>query len=226
MSDLLGTGSKNRWYPNSISSLKEHLCGYNVNQELCPHHRLIISNITYNLQYIEYLRKTLNELNLSDVIKVQTIKSFIVISTSIIEAIFFIICINEKLFSNSNWKEFKTVGSSEFDINQESYKSETKIWIKSANNDLENIKFEQMIKKIESKKVLDIESQFFKDLNQLRKLRNKIHLQEVKTITKTDYETFWVKDYFLSKKNLRLLLISSIFEGEHFKAELFDFLKI
>ena len=181
---------------------------------------------SYNIQYIQYLRKTLNELNLSKVLQIQTIKSFIVISTSIIEAVFYLICCNENLRKKLVWKEFKTIGKSEFKIDGKSLKSETKLFEKNEETGFQSMTFDQMIKKIETKKILKQENQFFKDLNHLRKLRNKIHLQETKTIAKTDYNSFWRPEYNLSKKNLRLLLLDEIFMEDQLNIELFEFLKI
>lgn len=225
MRKLIGSGYKERWYPIPISEIKSHLSKYVIDEELCPDSKYIIANISYNIQYIEYLRKTLNELNLSEVLQIQTIKSFIVISTSIIEAIFYLICCNENLRKKLVWKEFKTIGKSEFLINGKQIKSETKLFEKKIDSGFESMTFDQMIKKTETKKILKQENQFFKDLNHLRKLRNKIHLQETKTIGKTDYNSFWRPEYNLSKKNLRLLLLDKIFITDEWNIELFEFLK-
>jgi len=226
MSELIGSGSKERWYPISIHLIKNHLENYEINENHCPDSEYIIANISYNIQYIEYLRKTLNELNLSEVLQVQTIKSFIIISTSIIEAIFYLICCNENLRKRIVWKDFKVIGKSDFVLDSNSFKSETKLYKKNTEIEYESMTFDQMIKKIESKKILNQETQFFKDLNHLRKLRNKIHLQETKTIGKTDYKTFWRPEYNLSKKNLRLLLQDDLFMKNIWNIESFDFLKI
>ncbi|PKB43616.1 hypothetical protein AX016_1820 [Cellulophaga sp. RHA19] len=225
MSELIGSGHEERWYPIPIHKIKNHFSKYVIDEELCPDSKYIIANISYNIQYIQYLRKTLNELNLSEVLQIQTIKSFIVISTSIIEAIFYLICCNENLRKKIIWKEFKTIGKSEFLLDGKKLKSETKLFEKNADSGFESLTFDQMIKKIETKKILKQENQFFKDLNHLRKLRNKIHLQETKTIGKTDYNSFWRPEYNLSKKNLRLLLLDEIFKADEWNIELFEFLK-
>jgi len=154
MSKLIGNGSKERWYPIKIHNIKSHLSRYIINEELCPDSKYIISNISYNIQYIEYLRKTLNELNLSEVLQIQTIKSFIVISTSIIEAVFYLICCNEKLKKKKLWNEFKTIGKSEFMLEGKFIKSETKLFEKNVEVEFELLNFDQMIKKIEIKNML------------------------------------------------------------------------
>lgn len=82
MSQLVGENIRDRWYPNSVIELKDYLLSCKkLNNDLISG---FVSNLAYNIQYIEYLRKTLRELNLSTVLKTQTIKSFIITSFSII----------------------------------------------------------------------------------------------------------------------------------------------
>lgn len=222
MSNLIGKGYKERWYPNSISSIEIHLYKYKIDKENCPNEQAVRSNISYNIQYLEYLRKTLNELNLTSVLQIQTIKSFIVISTSIIEAVFYLICCQENLRKKLDWREFKITKTQNIIIDTFLINSETKVFEKIENVVYEELTFTQMTQKIENGKILDIDNQFFKDLNHLRKLRNKIHLQENVKVAKTDYKTFWLPEYKLAKKNLKLLLTNKIF-GEY-DIILFEFL--
>lgn len=48
-----------------------------------------MSNIAYNLQYLEYLQQTVKELSLSSVLLTQTYKSYIIVAVSVIESILF-----------------------------------------------------------------------------------------------------------------------------------------
>jgi hypothetical protein len=225
MSNLIGKNSHDRWYPNPIFKLKNHLEGYQTKTEFLEKND-IQANVCYNLQYIEYLRKTLNELNLSEVLQIQTIKSFIVISVSIIEAYFYIIVCNETLRKKIEWIENKTLNKSEFEIEKTKYHIESKLFKKTNGTAYEKPTFDFMIKTIESNNILKIDHQFFKDLNHLRKLRNKIHLQEIGEIGKTDYKSFWLPEYNLSKKCLKMFLINDLFIGKNFDSKLFDFLNV
>lgn len=224
MNKLIGKGSKERWYPNPIYKLKLHLSGYDLKVDQNPEFGDIKANICYNLQYIEYLRKTLIELNLSEVIIIQSIKSFIVISVSIIEAYFYLIFCNESLRKKLEWVEYKTLNKSDIVIENIQYRVESKLFKSNDMDIYEKPTFDQMIKAIEKKKVLNIDQQFFKDLNHLRKLRNKIHLQEISELGKTDYKSFWLPEYNLSKKCLRMFLTNDIFSGSWYDMKLFDFL--
>lgn len=223
MSNLIGNGSKERWYPNSMHWLRLHLSGYEIKSEEFPELIDIKSNVCYNLQYIEYLRKTLLELNLSQVIKIQTIKSFIVISVSILEAYFFIICKNQGFLKKKEWSDERTISKSNIELEGVKYKIEYKIYKKSDIVEYNKPTLEKLIKIIEGKRILEIDGQFFRDLNHLRNLRNKIHLQEIDN-GKTDYSSFWLHEYNLSKQCLRMFLTNKIFGGQYFNDSYFDFL--
>lgn len=74
MSELIGNGYEEKWYPIPKHKIKSHISKYVIDDELCPDSKFIIANISYNIQY---LRKTLNKLNLSEVLQIQTIKALL-----------------------------------------------------------------------------------------------------------------------------------------------------
>lgn len=224
MSNLVGKGSKERWYPNSMQSLRQHLSGYKINSDDFPELLDIKANVCYNLQYIEYLRKTLLELNLSEVLMIQTIKSFIVTSVSILEAYFYIICKNESLLKKVEWKEEKSISKSDLRIEDNKYRIESMLFKEIEELEYEKPTLDKLNKIIERKNLLNLDHQFFKDLNHLRKLRNKIHLQEISESGGTDYRSFWLPEYNLSKNCLRMFLLNDIFKGGYFNANYFNFL--
>ena len=223
MSNLIGNDYKERWYPIRVSTLHNHL--FNANRSIDASHELndVVSNVCYNLQYLEYLDKTLRDLNLSKVLIIQTIKSFIVISVSIIEAYLYIICRANNVIKTNNWEEMKTLSNSQMKIDKELYKFESKLY--KRNDDLSPINptLDQLLQLVQKKKLININLQFFKDMSHLRKLRNTIHLQ-VSEKKETDYKTFWKPEFNLARNNLRLLLINDIFKGDNYKPEIFDFL--
>lgn len=72
------------WYPTPI---KAYLKAIKINKEEPKDHALS-KNISYNLQYLEFLQKELNELVLSGVIKATIIKTYIITAISILEGLF------------------------------------------------------------------------------------------------------------------------------------------
>lgn len=113
MSQLVGKNSHDRWYPNSIKSLKQYLITCDsLNNEYKTE---LVSNLAYSFQYLEYLSKTLRELNLSSVLVNQTIKSFIVFSAALIEALIIEICeLNNNVRFEIAIKVYKEKGFSEY----------------------------------------------------------------------------------------------------------------
>jgi len=84
-----------------------------------------------------------------------------------------------------------------------------------------------MINIVLSKKLIpDIGSTtLYKDLTELRTLRNKIHIHNVKSSWDTDWNSFGKKEIKLTKKILYGLLSSNLFQPEDTDNKLFSFLK-
>lgn len=72
-----------RWKPNLVNQYKNVISSGYL-QNLADEVR---SNISYSLQYLEFLQLQLNELNLHCMIEKMIYKNYIIISISIIEAI-------------------------------------------------------------------------------------------------------------------------------------------
>lgn len=86
-----GTDHRTKWYPISIERWNEVLnCfSYDGNQILPD--KDIRKNIAYNLQYLEYLEQTIEEISLSAVLLKQTYKSYIIVGIGVVEALLFFI---------------------------------------------------------------------------------------------------------------------------------------
>ena len=78
-----GVTYSKRWIPNFVNQYKNVISSGSL-QNLEDEVR---SNISYSLQYLEFLQLQLNELNLHSMIKKMIYKNYIIISMSIIEAI-------------------------------------------------------------------------------------------------------------------------------------------
>lgn len=67
--------------------------------------------------------------------------------------------------------------------------------------------FDSMIKKIEDKNLLSLEHNIYPKLKNLKKLRNRIHLQECNGDCDHDYNNFNAEDYIYMKLILHKILI-------------------
>ena len=84
--------------------------------------------------------------------------------------------------------------------------------------------FDQMSKKVESKKLLGYSFGFYSKINRLRQLRNKIHIHSSDNSLDTDWYNFSRKEYSLIREVLYSVLISEIFEYDN--KDIFKFLVI
>ena len=207
-------GDINTWCPVPIPILKQHLSTlikvdeyFNIKQ-IQP----LISNIAYSLQYIEFLNQLLKDMKLTSSLETQNIKSFVVCGASIIEALFHYITISNGYGKTTEWKSYKKFKRGEqYEIKEDKFYNETEIFIKISPPILMEMTFDQMCKKVESKKLLGDQKDLYKEINGIRKLRNKIHIYGIENPQDTDWHNFNWKQFKLIKKVLYEILISSQF---------------
>ncbi len=219
--------SKETWYPASIDSLREHLSVViQVNTYFDSKRVLALkSNIAYNLQYLEFLDRLFKDIRLSTVLRTQNIKSFVVYGASVIEAIFCYIIISKGYGSKTEWKSHKKIKSNEYQIEGHTFFNETELFIKISPPIDIQMTFDQMCKKVESKKLLgnNLEGLYTK-ISKVRKLRNKIHIQGIENSQDTDYSNFNTKELNIIKESLYGVLTSTLFLSSSLNS-LFDYLK-
>jgi hypothetical protein len=160
-------GSKTRWYPVSIESWENALADYKVaGAPLIPELDLR-KNLAYNLQFVQYLQQTLNELNLSSVLVTQTYKSYVIFAGGIVESLLF--------FLNRS-----TGGRDK--------------------------KFKNVIGRLKDGSLLGADPLIYSELDWVRLMRNKVHLQELKDDLGTDYTAFNNVDFERMKKILKSMM--------------------
>lgn len=181
-----GYKTDERWYPTAIDHYRN---GFVLNNSIEGYHPLV-DNLAYSLQYLEFLEKEILELNLSSVVSIMLVKSYVITSMSILEGIF-----TNVIKSNGWWKQLdtETVFTSK---NEQQTSDGTKVIIKT-----------EILKKIESRddkmtldemikclnrhhKALAVDHLVYPQLQRLRDLRNRIHLQKGETNNDHDYNAF------------------------------------
>lgn len=216
-----GVSSYNdRWHPHNVDVFKE-LISQGILSDIQQN---VLSNIAYNLQYLEYLQLQIDELKLHSIISCLLYKTYIVTTMSIIEAIFnqAIKCSN-KWPKTDGWTLNRIIKSNEYNENNKNYYIETHIMIKEEPQD-KKLDFSTVINRIKEKNILDLNNEHFPDLSKLRKLRNRVHLQIGESRTDTDYYQFQYEDVELAKKTLYCVLTDTkIMENQENKCFI-DFL--
>ena len=154
---------KKRWYPQPIDWYKDNLKILSSNAE----NERIICNFAYNMQYIEFIEKELEDLKLSSVILTMLYKTYIVTSMGIIESLFSYLLKEKGCWNTSCWEEICTLQTNEKVINGEKYMIRNVLYKKCKDRKI-IMDLDSMIKKVESKNLLKIEHEVFPALKQLR----------------------------------------------------------
>lgn len=166
------------------------------------------NNISYNILYLEFLTSVINRSEIINSALIAMIyKDFIIYSMAIVEAVFANIIKGKNMWPESEWE---SIGIQRIDNNKELKLGDNKIKIQSevfkkVPPYKEDMTLDAMIKKAESKKILNLSEQSYKLLSYFRKKRNKIHIYKVDDGF-TDYNSFNEKDYIMMKSLLYEIL--------------------
>ncbi len=214
-----------KWYPTPVSNFEDYLKKFFITGNGISGTYAIRKNIAYNLQYIEFQLKSLEEFDPSSVIKTQTWKMCIVVGIGIIEAFLYYLLVSKSEIKKTPW-------STDPDIKIENTKNldgvEYKIknlFFKKGTLALERINLDGMIKIVQNKRILGNGVEIYKKLNYLRKRRNKIHLHLVNSGQDTDWFNFNSDDIKTLKQVLHVFLTSTYFSPTKAEIEMFKFLK-
>lgn len=217
---------KATWYPQSITTLESHLAVLIVSRTPFPDDKILPlrRNLAYNLQYTEFLDRLIKDINLSSVLWALNVKSFAVHSAAVIEGIFHYVVVSKGYATTSEWQSCKKFRSNQYEVGGTILLHETEIFIKVAPPITSEMTFDQMAKKVESKKLLGDVGRLYAAISQIRKLRNKIHLYGIEGSSDTDYNNFSASEYELARNVLHGVLTCPLFNASRHK-NCFDYLK-
>lgn len=220
----------NAWYPFRIEDYQNALYIFNAKEEKDNLDIVIYKNISYNLQYLQFLEKELDELAVSSVVRSILIKTYVITCVSIIEGLFsYILKLHGKWKPTSRKRiiNYEKNGISLDDrkliIKTEIFKVLTKAEIEE-NNEFPILSLTCILDKMNRiYKNLNIDPQINDELENLQELRNKIHLENtsIKSHTDHDYNTFTDKIKYEAGYILHTILTSSSITKS---PEYFDFL--
>ncbi|PRQ63258.1 hypothetical protein BWR16_06085 [Vibrio sp. V01_P9A10T6] len=178
------------WYPVSIERLDGLLSNAICTNDAYEHTYALRRNIAYNLQYIEFQLKVIEDIKLSSVLYTQTVKSILLVGCSVIESILHYVLIVNGVHSTTEWKEKAVFKGNQKKYEGEQVRVDTVIYSKLDQPVLKHMTFDAMIKSAKSKNIFGKEPLIYEKLNELRTLRNKVHLQVINTPTDTDWNSF------------------------------------
>ena len=171
----------------------------------------LFSNIAYNLQYVEFLIETLNQIEYTEVLRKQTIKSILLTGFSIIESMLFI-AIKQLKLDKKIWEKHEQCYKEIAEINGEKFRVITTIEKEVSIASTERLTFDQMKKRLASKPIFVNYKEYFTDLKRLNDLRNSIHLTK-QPDKKTDYFNFNESCLKLTAKAIYNTFFLPVFEN-------------
>jgi len=214
------------WCPTLIDEWRAFLRRGIPSDNVLNHRNAFVSNIGYNLQYLEFLNYQIKEVELHATVYSQTLKSFVISGMGIIEAIMWYLLKKNDLNRREDWEKVAELTSQAFNEEGSSYRVVNYIQKKLETPVELEMPLHWMLKRVEKKKLLGIKSQAYKDLNYLRNLRNKVHIHVVQHDTDTDWNAFNNNELKLTKKALHGVLNSELFSPKETHIKMLEFLAV
>lgn len=184
----------------------------------------LIKNLSYNVQYLEFLNNALRK-DIHSSLFIEFTKTFVITGMSIVESLLYYFIKKEGFQNTTNYIKLSTITSNKKMINNSYIKVETKI-LKELEEPAEvDMKLDTMLKKVESKEIFGKNHTIYAELNRLRKLRNKIHLHDIEENLDHDFNNFGKQELNMMKRALCMILFSDKFSLElDERKKVFDFL--
>lgn len=214
------------WCPNPIDKIRVLLRRGIKDDNVLAHHQAFVSNVAYNLQYLEFLNHLLTEKKLHVTVQTQTEKTFVITGMSVIEAVLWYVLRKNGMQKIDEWEKNKKVSALPFKDGESEFQVHTTIFKKRDEPIEVEMPLDSMIKKVESKKLLGVDHQVYQNLNYLRKLRNRVHIHAVQHDRDTDWYAFNIREVKLMKKVLLSVLVSDLFEPEAEHEQIIGYLKV
>jgi len=219
------TASEGTWYPVPIHKLDELLIKVIRSGRGYRHTKELRKNLAYNLQYVEFLDRAQQDLKLSSVIIKQNWKTFVIIGCSIVESLLHFLLIAKKKHSTTEWELKLVAPGNGKNWDDSRIKVDSYVYEKLSTAKRTQMTFDSMLKKAESHHILGSNHEIYSQLNHLRPLRNRIHLQEIGGVSDTDWHAFSNSDACCMANVLQLIFTSNIFRPTTEQVEYFDYLK-
>ncbi len=212
------------WYPVSVSNLESFLIKSIKQGHGYTHTYALRKNIAYNLQHIEFLHQCLSDIKMSTVIKTQTWKSIILIGAGILESFLHYLLVKHDEHSKIDWELKIILPGNQKNVDGSQTKIDSHMYKKLSSPKAIQMTFEAMISKSKSKKLLGPSATIYSQLEDIRKLRNKVHLQAIDSTTDTDWNSFNLSDLRKIDDALYFVFTNNIFHPSEQEKVFFAYL--
>lgn len=212
--------TEDRWYPIAIDTYKGLF--FNIGDG-CENRQALVSNLAYNMQYLEYLEKQMSELHLSSVIYTMCIKSFVITGMSILEGIFVAIVKANGWWKTTCYESVHEVKANEKAFGGDVYVIRTEFLRKCEEHSLP-MTMDELIDRLDHHHdALGVHHLVYPQLRRLKNLRNRVHLQKSESQTDHDYNAF-NETIHKEMKGILYQVLTAV-AGEELSS-IYDFLKV
>lgn len=225
MVDLVKTNeSGSAWCPVSILKLDNFLLKVISSGHGYQHSYALRKNLAYNLQHIEFLHKCLNDIKLTSVLRTQTWKTVLLVGCGVMESLLHYLLVKKNLHSTTEWELKVIMPGNQKTVDGIQTKVDSHICTKLSKSKPTQMNFESIIQKSKNGKILGTGSNIYSNLDNLRRLRNKVHLQAINNPTDTDWNSFNKREVDDMDEILYLTFTSNIFRPSQQEKEYFLYL--
>lgn len=214
------------WSPTLIDTWRRLLRRGVADDGTLRHRYAFVSNIGYNLQYLQFLDYQRADVPLHATVYTQTLKSFVITGMGVVEAVCWYVLKKHGWNKTEQWERIADLKTSDFEENDSQYRIVNSVERRSSRPIEVEMSLQWMIRQVEKRKLLGMDRQVYKDLNYLRGLRNKVHIHVVQHDTDTDWNSFNNNEFKLMKKALHGVLTSALFEPLEEEKRHLEFLRV
>lgn len=211
-----------KWYPTPVETFRNAL---KIESDT-EFSEVLIKNLSYNLQYLQFLQKELDELELSSVLQAMTIKTYVITAMSIIEGLFAYTVKKNHHWPERDKEEIITFKSNTQKYENEPIKTETTVYKVIPSQEIPHyeVNFQTLIQILHANKTdLGIDKALYRQTKRIKDIRNKIHLISAENDKDHDYNTFNNDIKTQTQKLLYEILTADAISSQ---PAVFEFLKI
>lgn len=214
------------WCPTLVDTWRAFLRRGIPDDGALQHRRAFVSNIGYNLQFLEFTNYQIAETPLHATVYTQTLKSFVITGMGIVESLMWYLLKKHGFNRRVDWESIAELHTSTYKESGQEFRVVNTIEKKLSESREIEMSLHWMLKKVEKKKLLGVDGQVYRDLNYLRGLRNKVHIHVVQHDSDTDWNAFNNNELKLMKKALYGVFTSELFKPEDKHLEKLEFLRV
>lgn len=178
----------------------------------------------YNLQHLEFLHKCLSDIKLSSVLTTQTWKTILLVGCGVMESLLHYLLVKRGLHATTEWGLKVVMPGNQKNVDGIQTKVDSHVYTKLSTPQAKQMNFDTIIKKVKSNRLLGSGSDIYSMLDNLRRLRNKVHLQSIDTPTDTDWNSFNMNEVNDMDAILYSVFTSNIFRPSADERQYFQYL--